>query len=54
MRRAFALFWFGVAAHSHAQTQSPDSAVMQALLSEVHQLRIALERVNTIWTCPQF
>jgi len=48
MRRAVALFWFGVAAQSQAQTQSPDSAVMQALLSEVHQLRIALERANTI------
>ena len=48
MKRAFALFWFGVAAHSQAQTQSPDSAVTQALLSEVHQLRIALERASII------
>jgi len=47
MRRAFVLFWFGLAAQSQAQTQSPDSAVMQALLSEVHQLRLALERANT-------
>jgi len=48
MRRALALIWFGVAAQSQAQTQSPDSAVIQALLSEVHQLRIALDRANTI------
>lgn len=47
MKRAFVLLWFGVAAQSQAQTQSPDSAVMQALLSEVHQLRLAIERANT-------
>jgi len=31
-----------------AQTPAPESTVVQALLVEVHQLRLALERANTI------
>lgn len=48
MRRIFALFWFCVAAQAQSQPQPQDSHVVQALLSEVHQLRVALERSNVI------
>jgi chromosome segregation ATPase len=44
MRRVVVLICFCVSARS----QSPDASVMQALLSEVHQLRVALEHSNTI------
>ena len=44
MRSVIVVVCFCVA----ARAQSPDTSVMQALLSEVHQLRVALERSNTI------
>jgi len=44
MRRVIIVLCFCVA----ARAQSPDTSVMQALLSEVHQLRVALEHSNTI------
>lgn len=46
MKRAFIVFGFYAAAQ--AQPQPQDSQVIQALLSEVHQLRIALERSSVI------
>jgi chromosome segregation ATPase len=46
MKRVFIVL--GFCAIGQAQSSSSDSAVIQALLSEVHQLRIALERANTI------
>ena len=44
MRRVFVVLCFCVS----AQAQSSECSVIQALLSEVHQLRLALERSSTI------
>src|SRR5690242_5976812 len=46
MRRGLIVLCLSAAAQ--AQSQSSDSSVLQALLSEVHQLRLALERANTV------
>src|SRR4051812_19418779 len=46
MKTAFIVLCLSAAAQ--AQSQSSDSSIMQALLSEVHQLRLAVERANTV------
>ena len=48
MRIVFAVLCLCLTVQAQSPSQSTDTSLIQALLSEVHQLRLALERVNAI------